>query len=122
MKKTTLVPALIVAAAGIPATSMAGVTGNIGFSTDYVYRGIQQAESSAYAGADYAGDNGFYAGTWLADVGAGTETDLYFGYSGGNDKLKYKVGYTAYRYLDDFDGNYDEVNLGLYAGIFSFDV
>jgi len=122
MKKITLVAFALAPALVVPAVSMAGVTGNIGFATDYVFRGIQQAASSAYAGADYAGDNGIYAGTWWADVGTGTETDVYFGWAGGGDNLTFKVGYTGYRYLDDFDGDYDEVNLGLYAGIFALDV
>jgi hypothetical protein len=121
MKKITLAPVLALVSV-LPATSMAAVTGNIGYVSDYVFRGIYQTDSSAFAGVDYAGDSGFYAGTWWADVGAGTETDLYAGWSGGSDNVTFKVGYTAYRYLDDFDGDYDEVNLGLYAGIFALDV
>jgi len=121
--KRTLIPALVIAAAAAtPAVSMAGGSGNIGFVTDYVYRGIYQSASSAYAGADYSTDSGFYVGTWWADVGVGTETDLYFGYTGGSDSVTYKIGYTGYYYLDDFDGDYGEVNLGLYAGIFALDV
>ena len=121
--KKKLVPSIVLAAAAIPATSMAAVTGNIGYVSDYVFRGIYQTDSSAYAGADWAGDKGMYAGTWWADVGQGTETDIYFGYTGGDsDKVTYKIGYTGYRYLDDFDANYDEINLGLYAGIFALDV
>jgi uncharacterized protein (TIGR02001 family) len=122
-KTTTLIPALVLAtAAAVPATSMAEVTGNIGYVSEYVYRGVFQEESSAYAGADYTADSGFYLGTWWADVGIGTETDIYFGWSGGNDNVTYKIGYTGYLYLDDFDGDYSEVNLGLYAGIFALDV
>ena len=101
---------------------MADVTGNVGFVTDYIFRGIFQADSSAYAGVDFASDSGFYAGTWWADVTQGTETDLYAGWQGGSDSVMFKVGYTAYRYLDDFDGDYDEINLGLYAGIFALDI
>jgi uncharacterized protein (TIGR02001 family) len=120
MKRSALVSALVIAAA-TPAVSMAGGSGNIGFVTDYVYRGIYQADSSAYAGADYSTDSGFYVGTWWADVGLGTETDVYLGYTGGNDNITYKIGYTGYYYLDDFDGDYNEVNLGLSAGIFAID-
>jgi Bacterial protein of unknown function (Gcw_chp) len=106
----------------VPTTSQAQVSGNIGWVSDYVFRGIYQADSSAYVGFDYAGDSGFYAGTWWADVGLGTETDIYAGWQGGSDSLQFKAGYTGYRYLDDFDGDYDEINLGLYAGIFSLDI
>jgi uncharacterized protein (TIGR02001 family) len=122
-KTTTLLSALALAtAAGAPAVAMAEVTGNIGYSSDYIYRGIFQSESSPYAGADFTSESGFYLGTWWADVTNGVETDVYFGWQGGSDNVQFKVGYTAYRYLDDFDGDYDEVNLGLYAGIFALDV
>jgi len=123
MKTKTLIPVLVLAAAAaVPATSMAGTaTANIGWSSDYIFRGIFQNKSSAYAGVDYSTDSGFYIGNWDAEVGNGLENDLYFGYSAG-DKVKWKVGYTGYFYSDDFDDTYNEVNLGLYYGIFSLDV
>jgi uncharacterized protein (TIGR02001 family) len=121
MKTKNLVTALALSTAAIPATSMAEASGNIGFVSDYVFRGIFQEESSAFVGADYVTDGGFYIGTWWADVGQGTESDIYFGWSGGGDNLTFKIGYTGYYYLDDFDGEYNELNLGLYAGIFSVD-
>ena len=123
MKIKNLVSALALSTttALVPAVSMAEGSGNIGFATDYVFRGIYQADSSAYAGADYTTDSGFYIGTWWADVGLGTESDVYFGWSGGSDAVTFKVGYTGYYYLDDFDGDYNEINLGLTAGIFAVD-
>jgi uncharacterized protein (TIGR02001 family) len=122
MKKNALVAGLVIGAAVVPGVSLADVTGNVGYNSDYIYRGVFQADSSAFAGADYAGDNGLYIGTWWADVTQGTETDIYFGWQGGGDTVQFKIGYTGYFYFDDFDGDYQEVNLGLYAGIFSFDV
>ena len=124
MKKTVLLSlsALALGTAAIPATSFAATTGNVGFVTDYIFRGILQAPSSAYAGADWSGDKGLYVGTWWADVNQGTETDIYAGWTGGSDNVKFKIGYTGYRYFDKFDGAYDELNLGLYAGIFSLDI
>jgi uncharacterized protein (TIGR02001 family) len=123
MKTKILIPALVLsAAAAVPATSMAGTaSANIGWSSDYIFRGIHQNKSSAYAGVDYATDSGFYIGNWDADVGKGLENDLYFGYAGGED-FTYKIGYTGYYYTDDFDDTYNEINLGLYYGIFSLDV
>ena len=58
---------------------------------------------------------GFYLGTWIADVGDGIEQDFYTGYvmelpSG----LYLGAGFTSYQYSDDFDDEYNEVNL--YAG------
>ena len=113
--------ALSMPAAMVPATSMAEVSANIGWVSEYIYRGIHQDDSSASAGIDYTSDSGFYLGTWGADVGAGLETDLYFGYAGGED-FTYKIGYTGYYYTDDFDDTYNEVNLGIGYGIFALDV
>lgn len=121
MKIKNLVPALVLSAVAVPATSMAETTANIGWVSDYLFRGIFQEDSSAYAGVDYAHDSGFYLGTWGADVGQGLETDLYFGFAGG-DKFTYKIGYTGYYYTDDFDDTYNEVNLGIGYGIFALDV
>jgi hypothetical protein len=121
MKTKNLVPALVLAAAAVPATSMAETTANIGWNSEYIFRGIFQESSSAYAGVDYTHDSGFYLGTWGADVGQGLETDLYFGFAGG-DKFTYKIGYTGYYYTDDFDDTYNEVNLGIGYGIFALDV
>ena len=121
MKTKNLVPALVLAVAAVPATSMAETTANIGWNSEYIFRGIFQESSSAYAGVDYTHDSGFYLGTWGADVGQGLETDLYFGFAGG-DKFTYKIGYTGYYYTDDFDDTYNEVNLGIGYGIFALDV
>ena len=66
----------------VPAVSIADVSANFGMVSDYLYRGIYQAGSSASAGIDYESENGFYIGTWGADVGTGIETDLYLGYGG----------------------------------------
>jgi uncharacterized protein (TIGR02001 family) len=121
MKTKNLVTALALSAAAVPATSMAEVTANAGWVSEYIFRGIFQESSSAYAGVDFATDSGFYLGTWGADVGQGLETDLYFGFAGG-ENFTYKIGYTGYFYTDDFDDTYQEVNLGIGYGIFALDV
>jgi hypothetical protein len=121
MTRRTLVPALVLATAvAAPAASNAEVSANIGWASEYLYRGIFQDDSSASAGVDYESDSGFYLGTWGADVGEGIETDVYFGYSGGED-FTYSIGYTGYYYTDDFDDTYSEVNLGIGYGIFALD-
>lgn len=94
---------------------------NLGFASEYYYRGIFQESTSASGGIDYE-TNGFYAGTWAADVGDGLEVDGYFGYSGQAGKLTYSVGFTGYYYTGDFDDTYQEINLGAGLGVFSLDV
>jgi uncharacterized protein (TIGR02001 family) len=120
MKIKNLVPALALSTLVVPATSMADVTANVGWVSEYLYRGIFQEDSSASAGVDYTA-GGFYLGTWGADVGDGLEYDAYFGFAGG-ENFKYKIGYTGYFYTDDFDDTYQEVNIGLGYGIFMLDV
>lgn len=99
----------------------ADVSANIGFASDYYYRGIFQAQSSASAGIDY-GQGGFFAGTWAADVKDGLEIDGYFGYGGDVGDFGYSVGYTGYFYTGDFDDTYQEINLGGSFGMLALDV
>ena len=112
---------IVLAAAAVIA--QAEVTGNIGWDSDYVFRGVPQSESSASGGIDWEGDSGFYLGTWAADVGDGLEIDYYGGWGGETDSgFSYSVGYTLYDYTGDFDEEYQEVNLGVGFGWLSLDI
>jgi len=113
--------AVLASAAAFPVVSAAEVTANVGWVSQYLFRGIFQEDSSASAGIDYASDGGFYIGTWGADVGDGLETDLYFGYGGESGDFSWSAGYTGYYYTDDFDDTYQEINLGVAYGIFALD-
>ena len=99
----------------------ADVSTNVGFESEYIFRGIAQEKSSASAGLDYS-SNGFYVGTWAAQVTDGLEVDGFFGYSGSseNEDFSYSLGFTGYYYTDDFDDTYEEVNLGFAYKSFSF--
>jgi uncharacterized protein (TIGR02001 family) len=105
---------LVVGMLGLaPAVSMAQLSANVGYMSDYIFRGVFQEDSSAMAGLDYEHDSGLYIGTWAADVGDGLETDLYFGYGGEIEDFSYSIGYTGYFYTDNFDSEYNELNLGV---------
>lgn len=123
MKNKTFVPGIasLAVLAAVPAAATADVTANIGWASQYVYRGVFQETSSASAGLDYE-TSGFYAGVWGADVGQGIETDLYLGYGGEAGDFSWSVGATGYFYTDDFDDTYKEINLGIGYGLFSLDV
>lgn len=102
--------------------AQAGWTGNLGYASEYHFRGLLQKNSSASGGVDYE-QGGFYAGTWAADVGDGLEVDLYFGYGGEIEEFGYSIGYTGYFYTGDtFDDTYQEINLGGSYGILSVEV
>ena len=120
--KTLRSAGLTAALLALSGIAQAGWSTNLGFVSEYHYRGIFQGDSSASGGIDYD-SNGFYVGTWVADVDLGLEYDLYAGYAGEVGDFGYSVGYTGYFYTDDrFDDTYQEINLGATFGIFSLDV
>jgi len=94
---------------------------NIGFATEYYYRGILQKESSANGGVDYE-NGGFYVGTWAADVGDGLEVDGYFGYGFEFENgFSAGLGFTGYYYTGEFDDTYEEINLNLAYDLISLE-
>ena len=98
---------------------------NIGWVSDYYFRGIHQKSSSAQGGVDFE-HGGFFAGVWGADVGErtgdGLEIDGYFGYGGEVGRFNYSAGYTGYFYTGDFDDRYQELNLSAGYGFATVDV
>jgi uncharacterized protein (TIGR02001 family) len=115
--KTTILGALLV----LSGTAYADFSANIGWQSDYYFRGVFQKSSSAQGGLDFE-KSGFYVGVWGADVGGGftgdgLEIDYYLGYGGEAGDFAYGIGYTAYTYTGDFDDTYQEINL---SGGFSF--
>lgn len=108
--KTTAALALL----SFMGSAQAEVSANLGFNSDYIFRGVPQAESSANGGVDFE-TGGFYLGTWAAAVKPGLEVDIYGGYLHEWDNgLSLGAGFTGYYYTDDFDDTYKEINL--YAG------
>ena len=97
-----------------------GVSYNIGYMSEYWYRGVYQAESSVSFGADMEMGN-MYIGTWWADVDQGVEYDIYAGYNFELMGVPMYAGYTGYFYSDNFDGDYQELNIGGDFGFMSVD-
>lgn len=123
MKKLTHAAAgLVLAFSGLyAATASAQVSYNVGWASEYYFRGVLQKNSSASAGIDYE-NGGFYVGSWAADVGDGLEVDGYFGYGiETEDGFTASLGFTGYYYTGEFDDTYEEVNLNLGYGMFSFE-
>ena len=120
--KTILKTGVLVSILLTSAAANAQWSANVGWASEYHFRGILQKVSSASAGVDYENDNGFYAGTWAGDVGDGLEVDGYFGYSGEVEDFTYGIGFTGYYYTGDFDDTYQEINLSGGYGPFTVDV
>lgn len=120
--KTILRTSLLAILLTLSGIANAGWSANLGYASEYYFRGIPQKNSSASGGIDYESDGGFYVGTWAADVGDGLEVDGYFGYGTTVGEVDLSIGYTGYFYTGDFDTEYQEINLGAGFGIFSLDV
>ncbi|NIB39420.1 hypothetical protein HBA55_07475 [Pseudomaricurvus alkylphenolicus] len=125
MKKMTQLAAAIALATGAmsaaPVMAEGSWSANVGYASEYYYRGFFQKNSSASAGIDYE-NGGFYVGAWTADVGDGLEVDGYFGYGIETESgFSASLGFTGYYYTGDFDETYEEVNFGLGYGIASLE-
>lgn len=117
-------------AALAPATTQAGVSGNVGVVSQYIFRGVPQSQgAAAQAGIDYGHESGAYVGLWGSQVGGidsngddsrELEYDFYGGYETEISDVTLGAGFTLYRYSQEvFDTTYDEVNLWTGYGPFS---
>ncbi|MBI5437713.1 MAG: hypothetical protein HY936_01950 [Nitrosomonadales bacterium] len=109
----------------IPASAHT-VTANVGFTTNYVFRGISQtsAKPAVQGGIDYSHSSGLYAGvwgsnvSWIADSGAvmtdsngvrgsvNMELDTYFGIRNSfAGDFTYDFGFIRYNYLGSYTAN-----------------
>ena len=129
MKKSNLLNSLILAALALPGVAMAAdvettehkegvhvipasahtVTANVGFFSNYLYRGISQTggKPALQGGFDYAHASGFYAGLWGSNISwlntsassSNLELDTYAGFKGGfAEDFSYDIGYLRYNY------------------------
>ena len=119
--KTLRSAGLVAALLATSSIAQAEWSANLGWASEYHFRGIFQHSSSASGGVDFE-SGGFYAGTWAADVGDGLEVDGYLGYGATVGEVDLSIGYTGYFYTGDFDDTYQEINLGASFGILSLDI
>lgn len=105
------------APAAAPAAAPAPVfTSNVGFVSNYIFRGVSQTggKPTLQGGFDYTPASGFYAGvwgsgiSWISDGGtatnAGTEIDTYFGFRNTfSTDFNYDVGFLRYNYPGTYD-------------------
>lgn len=121
-KKTLLAGA--VAAAILPLSATAAdappsphtLTGNVGFFSQYIFRGLTQTdgEPAIQGGLDYSHSSGFYAGTWASNIswlrdgggyrtGGSGEFDFYGGMKGafGKSDFSWDLGTLFYWYPGD---------------------
>jgi uncharacterized protein (TIGR02001 family) len=99
------------------------ISGNIAYSTDYMYRGQSQTENvpAVSGGVDYtySGSELFdvYLGTWASSIsfGGNVEIDWYGGLTGtfGDTGISWDVGFLYYSYPGGDDLDFIEGHIGL---------
>jgi uncharacterized protein (TIGR02001 family) len=123
--KSKLSKFLMLAALSVPGAAMAAdapasphmLTANVGFTSDYIFRGISQTSTNpaVQGGIDYMHASGLYAGmwgsnvSWIADSGAVAtgsttmELDTYFGFRNSfAEDFTYDIGFIRYNYLGSY--------------------
>jgi uncharacterized protein (TIGR02001 family) len=100
----------VLAAAGlgsllVASQVMAGASANIGVTSNYISRGVEQTQGdpALQAGLDYEADNGLYVGTWGSNVKAGGQKGIELDLAGGWKKalangVSVDVGASRYFY------------------------
>jgi uncharacterized protein (TIGR02001 family) len=126
MKHTSITLLTLTAAASFaqsaPASASAfTTTGNLSYTSDYVFRGITQngGKTALQGGFDVAHNSGFTAGVWASNVNwtnTTLEVDLYanYGFSLSKD-FSASVGYLAYVYEGNSSLNTGEINAAVSA-------
>lgn len=124
MMKSALAVSVMAASVLGSSAAMAGFSGNVGVTTDYLWRGeTQTADDSAVSGGlDYEHDSGFYVGTWGSSLGGNSnyELDIYAGFAKDFGPVGLDVGYLTYQYpMDGNDADLNEVYLGVTYSVIS---
>ncbi|MFO8024734.1 TorF family putative porin [Thiohalophilus sp.] len=98
------------------------LSGNLGVTSNYIWRGVTQTDDQAavQGGVDYTHDANLYAGVWTSNYGNGNgyELDLYGGYRGRVGDIPFDAGLIMYRFPVDNTGT-DATEL---YGKFDFDL
>ena len=103
MKAKTLIASSILAASAVAssvAMAESEFTGNIGLTSNYIWRGVTLSNDNAaiQGGLDYNWDAGFYVGTWLSNLYDGQyEIDVYGGYGFDLGTTNWDIGAITYQ-------------------------
>jgi uncharacterized protein (TIGR02001 family) len=126
MNKVKVAAALLAGTMLVSPALAADISGYVGASTDYIWRGNTQSDGDASlsGGIDVDFGNGFAVGTAVASLGrdedtngdsANYELDFYGSYSNTIGSVDYEVGYIAYEYPGV--GNSDEDFADVYVSL-----
>jgi uncharacterized protein (TIGR02001 family) len=118
ISKKSMATALLATSMLTGVASAAEISGNVGATTDYIWRGQTQSfgDASLSGGLDIDFGNGFAAGTWIGSLGgnrdavddsANYEADLYASYATEVSGVGVELGYISYMYPGAADSTLD---------------
>lgn len=96
-----------------------GVSGNIGGTSNYIWRGMTQTQNKGAVSAEVdLAYNGFYLGAWASNVDFGNdadyELDVYAGYGNSIGDFSYDINYLKFLYPSSKDAaEFDEITVGI---------
>jgi uncharacterized protein (TIGR02001 family) len=111
-----------------PAVLADRMTGNVGVTSDYVFRGISMSDGTAPAvqgGLDYTFSFDMYTGLWISSASAlgasgrdagGNEADLYAGYAMRIGKFDLTAGAIYYAYTEAHETSPGSQDINFYEG------
>lgn len=124
MRKINLVVSgALLSASVFSMPAVAELSGNIGVSNNYIWRGVTQSddESAVSGGIDFTDKSGLYAGTWISNMANGSyEHDLYAGFAGKTGQLAYDAGLIMYMYPVDNNVDFTEIYASVDIKNFNF--
>lgn len=125
IKKKVLVAVVAAcASAGAVAADSSSLAGNVGATSNYVWRGVTQSNDAAavQGGVDFSA-GGAYVGVWASSLAGGDyETDVYGGYKFAAGSVNLDVGVIDYIYplkTAGSDDSFFEGYVGAGMGAFS---
>ena len=101
-------------------SAVAGLSGNVGVVSEYMFRGVGQSGGAAVQGGlDYGFDSGLYVGTWVSNLSfaGGTEQDLYVGYSTELGDIGLDVSALYYWYTEEDESSEEYSTLEFAVGL-----
>lgn len=122
MKMNKIALACGAALMGISAVAQAEFSANIGATSHYVWRGMDQTDGGAAVsgGIDYAHESGFYAGTWASNTKFDSpEVDLYGGFGGEMSGIGYDLGLIYVAYPETTGADWTDLYGSLSYGMFT---
>lgn len=129
--QTSLIAAGVMLCGSPIAFAASELTGNIGVTSNYIWRGVTQTndEAAIQGGIDYTAASNLYAGIWTSSLGGNNsyELDLYAGYRAKLENFLFDVGVILYQYPikgsgNDFTEIYGKLDFDMFSAQAAFTI